>query len=408
MSGSLHRSTVQATDTRWEWETMSERNRSYPGLPPLGGWYTEEEVEAVVACLRDSMDWRQGITGPEVGQFEAAFGEYCGVKHAIALNSCGVGLDISMMCLDLQPGDEVISPAITFRAAHLAIVGQGAKLVMAEIDPATMNIDPADAERRMTDRTRAILAVHNNGLSADMDALQTIAEAHPHPKHGPPKVIGDAARACGGSYKGTRVGKAGWMNVFSFQTSKNMTTLGEGGMITTDDDEVATRARSYRSFGGGAVMWGTNYRMTRLQGAVGLIQLRRLDEMNALRRDRARKLTELLTGIEELTLPTEPAGYFHVYYGYTVMVPKDWATARRQQLMDWLQSERGVGTVVMNNPTYKHDPYLAHLGYDGRNVPVSELTGERLFCLSLHPLMTDDDLEYIAASVREGVTVVRG
>jgi len=260
----------------------------------------------------------------------------------------------------------------------------------------------------MTDRTRAILAVHNNGLSADMDALQAICEAHPHPKHGPAEVIGDAARACGASYKGTRVGKAGWMNIFSFQTSKNMTTLGEGGMITTDDDEVATRARAYRSFGAGAVMWGTNYRMTRLQGVVGLIQLRRLDEMNALRRDRARRLTELLSGIEELTLPTEPEGYVHVYYGYTVMVPKDWATDKRQQLMDWLQNERGVGTVVMNNPTYKHDPYLAHLGYDGREVPISELTGERLFCLSLHPLMADDDLEYIATSVREGVPVVRG
>ena len=385
---------------------MPDPIRNYPGLPPLGGWYTEEEVEALVACLRDSMNWRKGITGPEVGQFEDAFAAYCGVKHAIALNSCGTGLDISMMCLDLEPGDEVISPAITFRATHLAIVGQGAKLVMAEIDPATMNIDPSDVERRMTSRTRAILPVHNNGLSADMDALQAIADARPHPKYGPPKVIGDAARACGASYKGTKVGKRGWMNVFSFQTSKNMTTLGEGGMITTDDDEVATRARAYRSFGAGAVMWGTNYRMIRPQGVVGLIQLRRLDEMNALRRDRAHKLTQLLTGIPEITLPTEPAGYQHIYYGYTVMVPEAWATDKRQQLMDWLQNERGVGTVVMNNPTYKHDPYLASLGYDGRDVPISELTGERLFCISLHPLMTDDDLEYIAANVREGVRVV--
>lgn len=385
---------------------MSETNRNYPGLPPLGGWFTEEEVEAVVACLRDSMDWRKGFSGPEIGQFETAFAEYCGVKHAIALNSCGTGLDIAMMCLDLKPGDEVISPAITFKATHQAIVGQGGKLVMAEIDPATMNVDPADVEKRMTDRTRAILAVHNNGLSADMDALQAIAEAHPHPRHGPAKVIGDAARACGAEYKGTKVGKSGWMNVFSFQTSKNMTTLGEGGMITTDDDEVARRARAHRAFGAGDLFWGTNYRMLRLQGAVGLVQLRRLDEMNALRRDRARKLTELLSGIPELTLPTEPEGYLHIYYGYTVMVPEDWATQKRQQLMDWLQNERGVGTVVMNNPTYKHDPYLAHLGYCGEGLPVSELTGERLFCVGLHPLMTDDDLEYIAAAVGGGVRVV--
>lgn len=387
---------------------MPAPNRNYPSLPPLGGWYTEEEIEAVVACMRDSMDWRKGFGGPEIGQFEEAFAAYCGVKHAIAFNSCGTGLDASMMCLDLEPGDEVISPAITYAATHLAILGQGAKLVMAEIDPATMNIDPADVEKRMTDRTRAILAVHNNGLSADMDALQAVAEAHPNPRHGPAKVIGDAARACGGGYKGTKVGKAGWMNIFSFQTSKNMTTLGEGGMVTTDDDEVARRCRAYRSFGAGEPLWGTNYRMIRLQGAVGLIQLRRLDEMNARRRDRAHKMTELLSDIPELTLPSEPEGYYHVYYGYTIMVPEDWATGKRQQLMEWLQNERGVGTVVMNNPTYKHNAYLATLGFDPASIPVSELTGERLFCLSIHPLMTDDDLEYITGAVREGVALIRG
>lgn len=387
---------------------MSAPNRDYPSLPPLGGWYTEEEVEAVVACMRDSMDWRKGFGGPEIGQFEEAFAAYCGVKHAIAFNSCGTGLDVSMMCLDLQPGDEVISPAITYAATHLAILGQGAKLVMAEIDPVTMNLDPEDVARRMTDRTRAILAVHNNGLSVDMDALQAVAEAHPHPQHGPAKVIGDAARACGAGYKGTKVGKAGWMNIFSFQTSKNMTTLGEGGMVTTDDDEVARRCRAYRSFGAGEALWGTNYRMIRLQGAVGLVQLRRLDEMNALRRDRAQKMTELLSDIPELTLPTEPEGYYHVYYGYTIMVPQDWATEKRQRLMDWLQNERGVGTVVMNNPTYKHNVYLASLGFDPAAIPVSELTGERLFCLSIHPLMTDDDLEYITGAVREGVALIRG
>jgi len=130
--------------------------------------------------------------------------------------------------------------------------------------------------------------------------------------------------------------------------------------------------------------------------------------MNALRRDRAMKLTELLDGIDELTLPTEPEGYEHVYYGYTIMVPEAWATEKRAQLMDWLQTESGVGTVVMNNTTYKHDLYLAKLVYDGRDLPVSELTGERLFCLSLHPLMTDEDLQYIAGAVREAVDVVTG
>ena len=383
---------------------MAERN--YPALPPLGGWYTEEEVAAVAECLRDSMNWRTGFSGPEVTRFEEAFAAYCGVRHAIALNSCGTGLDIAMRCLDLEPGDEVISPAITFKATHQAILGQGGRLVMCEIDPATFNLDPADVARRLTERTRAVLAVHNNGLSAFMDKLEAIAEGHPHPRYGPPKVIGDAARACGAGYRGTRVGKLGWMNVFSFQTSKNMTTLGEGGMITTDDDEVARRARSIRSFGAGEVHWGTNYRMIRPQGAVGLIQLGRLDEMNDRRRDRAHKLTELLGALPELTLPSEPPECHHVYYGYTILVPEDWAGARRGRLMAWLQEERGVGTVVMNDPTYKQDKLIASLGYGPADAPRSAVLGERLFCLSLHPLMTDDDLEYLAQALADGLKAV--
>lgn len=381
-------------------------DRNYPSLPPLGGWFTDEEVNAIMETLRDSMDWRKGFSGPETAQFEEAFARYCGVEHAIALNSCGTGLDISMMCLDLEPGDEVISPAITFKATHQAIIGQGGKVVMCEIDPTTFNVDVADVEKRITPRTRAILAVHNNGLSAFMDDLEAVAAAHPHPTHGPAKVIGDAARACGAGYKGTAVGKMGWMNVFSFQTSKNMTTLGEGGMITTDDPEVARRARAYRSFGNGELCWGTNYRMIRLQGAVGLVQLRRLDEMNDRRRDRAQKMTRLLSGIPELTLPTEPEGCRHIYYGYTVMVPEDWAGEKRQQLMDWVGA-RGVGTVIMNDCTWTFDPYIASLGYGGAYTPVSVLTGKRLFCISLHPLMTDDDLRYITTTMADGMEAVK-
>ncbi len=376
--------------------------RDFPALPGLGGWYTEEEVDAVMNALRESMDWRTGFAGPQIAEFEEAFARYCGVEHAIALNSCGTGLDLAMMCLDLEPDDEVISPAITFKATHVAILGQGANLVLCEIDPRTFNIDPADVERRITPRTRAILAVHNNGLSAFMDELEEIAERRPHPKHGPAKVIGDAARACGAGYKGTKVGKMGWMNVFSFQTTKNMTTLGEGGMITTDDPDAAQRARALRSFGAGTASWGTNYRMTKLQAAAGLVQLRRLDEMNARRIDRARRLGEKLADVTELTLPSEPPGCEHIYYGYTVMVPEHWAGPRRDRLMKMLTEDYGVGTVVMNDVTAAQHPLIRE-HVQGQHTPVSDLAGKRLFCIGLHPLMTDEDIDHIAASVRAAV-----
>lgn len=382
------------------------KERSYPALPPLGGWYTEAEVEAVVTALRESLDWRVGFVGSQVQEFETAFACYCDVDHAFAVNSCGTGLDMALACLDLEPGDEVISPAITFRATHLAIIGQGAQPVLCEVDPRTFNLDPADVERRLTPRTRAILAVHNNGLSAFMDELIEIAERHPHPKHGPPKVIGDAARAAGATYKETRVGKLGWMNVFSFQTTKNMTTLGEGGMITTDDPEAARRLRGLRSFGAGTERWGTNYRMTKLQGAVGLIQLRRLDAMNARRIDCAHRLTDKLRGVPELTLPWAPSDCGHIYYGYTVMVPEQWAGEQRERLMHVLAEHHGVGTVVMNDVTPTQHP-LIRRHTAGQHTPVSDLTGKRLFCVSLHPLLSDDDLDYIAASVAAAVEQVK-
>jgi len=381
-------------------------SRAYPPLPPLGGWYSEEEIQAVTAALRESADWRKGFHSSDIAAFEQEFAAYCGVKHAFAVNSCGTGLDMAIMALDLEPGDEVISPAITFKATHLAILGQRGKLVLAEIDPATFNIDPADVERRITPRTRAILAVHNNGLSAFMDDLEDIAARHPHPKHGPAKVIADAARAAGADYKGTKVGKMGWLSVFSFQTTKNMTTLGEGGMVTTDHDAAADRMRAYRSFGGGTPTWGTNYRMTKLQAVAGRIQLRRLDEMNALRIERAHQYTQRLKAIPEITTPIEPPHCSHVYYGYTVMAPEDWAGERRDQLCNMLNDEYGVGAVVMNDVTPVQHALIREQTV-GQHTPVSDLTGKRLFCISLHPLMTDDDVEYICWAVGDAVERVK-
>ncbi len=386
---------------------LSQGKRHFPPLPCLGGWFTEDEVQALNTCLRGSMDWKKGFTSPDIAQFEEEFAKYCGTRYAIALNSCGTGLDIAMMCLDLQPDDEVISPAITFRATHLAVLGQRGRLVMCEIDPKTFNIDPRDVERRMTPRTRAILAVHNNGLSAPMEELEDIARRHPHPRYGPPKVIGDAARAVGATYKGTRVGKMGWMNIFSFQTTKNMTTLGEGGMITTDDPEVDRRSRAYRSFGANTELWGTNYRMTTPQAAVGRVQLRRLDAMNALRVERARRLTALLSEVPDLTLPTEPAGCGHIYYGYTIMVPREWAGNRRNGVVKILMERYGVGAVVMNEVTPKASILIKQLGYAPSDSPISDETGMRLFCPSLHPLMSDDDLHYIAAAIAESMDEIR-
>ncbi len=378
------------------------------GEPLLGSYYDEEEIEVVVRIIRESMDPTIGFgfICPEIEEFEAAFARYCGTADAVTVNGAGTGLDMAMMCLDLEPGDEVICPSINFRAAPMSIVGQGGRWVPCEIDPRTFQADPEDVERRITSRTRAIYPVHMNGLSAPMADYFEIARRHPHPKHGPLKVIGDAARALGGSYRGNKIGKEGWMTVFSFHTQKNMTTLGEGGAVTTDDPAVARRLRQMRQFGGGQ-QWGSNYKMTKVQAAVGLVQLRKLDQMIADRRRIAKARDEMLSGLPELTLPYEPPDCAHSYYLYTLLVPREWAGARRDRLMALLREEYQVDSVVANPPTHSTIPLLKeHTG--NPHLPVSEEIAARLVCVPIHPRMSDEDNEYICAALWEAVERLRG
>ena len=381
----------------------------FRGEPLLGGYYTDDEVDAAVRAIRDSMDPNVGFgfITKEITDFEEDFARFCGTEFAISINGAGSGLDMAMMALNMEPGDEVIVPAINFRAAPLSVIGQGGQVVWCEVDSRSFQADPADVERRLTPRTRAIYPVHMNGLSAPMDDLLDIADRNPHPKHGPLKVIGDAARACGGKYKGTRIGKKGWMTVFSFHTQKLMTTLGEGGAITTDDPDLATQLRSYRQFGTETGGWGTNYKLTKVQAAVGIVQLKRLDEMIAKRVQRAEERTRMLEDVPGLTLPWEPPDCDHTYYLYTCLAPLDWAGEKRDRLLGILNDDYGVGAIVANPPVYQTVPVLREQTA-GQALPISDEIGARLFCISLHPQLTEEENEYICAAVIKAMDRVRG
>jgi len=389
----------------------------WPGEPLLGSWYGEEEIEAVVKTIRASLDPTVGFgfICEEIEQFETAFAGYVGTDHCVSINGAGGGLDMAVTCLDLEPGDEVIAPSVNFRASLMSIIGAGGKLVLCEVDPKTLNVDPDDVERRITPRTRAILPTHMNGLSAPMDDLLELANRYPHPKHGPLKVIGDAARACGAGYHGTKVGKKGWMNVFSFHTQKNMTTLGEGGAITTDDPDLRTRLQGIRQFGNPThhadpnlrgAGWGSNYKLTKVQAAVGLVQLGRLDGLIANRRRLAQARAKMLEGCPGLQLPHEPSGYEHCYYLYSLLVPREWAGEKRDQLMGLLADDYGVDTVTANPPCHTTVTFIqAHTR--GQRLPVSEEVGARLFCPPIHPMMSDEDNEFICAAIWEAVERMR-
>ena len=287
----------------------------------------------------------------------------------------------------------------------MAILGAGGNIVLCEVNPRTFNSDPRDVERRITRRTRAILPVHMNGLSAPMNELIAVARSHSRPGQEPIRVIGDAARAGGGGYRGGKIGKKGWMTVHSFHTMKLMTTLGEGGMITTDSRKVAHRLDAMRQWGGN-LGWGSSYKMTHVQAAVGSVQLQRLDSMIARRVRLARLRSKMLGGVPELTLPFEPKDCAHTYYLYTLLVPEGWAGKKRDQVVEILRRKYGVGCMIGNPPVYTDNAYIRK-ATKGQRLPLSESLGQRLFCPSLHPLMTDAQNEYIASAVLEGVESIR-
>lgn len=400
---------------RTERKHILSKGKPYPqnvpwwGEPNFGGWYTELEIDAVANAIRSSMHWSVGFghggNSDEIEKFENAFAAYCGVDHAIAITSCGVGLDIAMMCLDLESGDEVITPAINYKASQMAILGQGGRVVFCDIDPKTLNVDPEDVEKRITPRTRAICPVHQTGLSAPMDELLDIAERHPHPKHGPLKIIGDAARACGAGYKGTKVGAKSWLTTFSFHSQKLMTTLGEGGAITTNDHDLARRIRAINHFGG-EYGWGSNYRMNKVQAAAGLVQLGRLDEMIEMRRKVAHRRNNLLSDEPAIILPFEPKGYEHAYYVYPILVQPEWAGEKRDRIISIMEKEFGIVCSITNRPTYLRWPYIAKM-CGTPNLKISEDIGRRLFCPPLHPLLTEDQERYICASLLETIDRIK-
>ncbi len=370
----------------------------WAGEPLLGSIYGEEEIEAVVAAIRDSMDIRKGFGffAQPIRDFEAEFAKYVGTKYAAAVNSCGPGLDLVMRYLNLQPGDEVIVPCINYVAAPLAVIGAGGTIVWGEVRESDLLLDPEDVERKITPRTRAIFPVHIHGMCAPMDEYVAIAERHPHPVYGPPKVVGDAARAAGGDYKGTKVGKLGWATVFSFQTMKNMTTLGEGGMITTDDNDLNEWLHDARMYGTWVGAWGTSNVMTKPQAAAGLVQLKKLDSMIAARRKVAKARNDMLAGTPGMILPVDPECKEHSFYLYPLMLVPELAGEARDRIMKRMRDEFGVASFIANPPVYDVHPLIKKV--TTKRTPIADALAKRNICLPIHPAMSDHDNKYIAAA----------
>lgn len=333
------------------------------------------------------------VQGPEVEAFEREFADFCGAKHCVALSSGTAALHLGLLALGVQPGDEVITTPNTFIATAEAITYCGARPVFADIDPSTANLDPDRIECAITSRTRAILPVHLYGRPADMDPIREIAERRGI------RVLEDAAQAHGARYRNRRVGSLADAAVFSFYPTKNLAAYGEGGALTTNDDQIANFARAARSHGQSAryehEFVGYNYRMQGLQGAVLRVKLRRLYGWTSRRREIAGEYRRVLAGARS-EIPADDARDECVYHQFVIYVANRAAIATRL-------AEQGIETAVHYPKPLHLQPAYAALGLPRGSFPSAESACERVLSLPIYPGLTAEQVAHVANTAREVV-----
>jgi perosamine synthetase len=380
-----------------------------------GSIYGQEEAAALLEVLKAGAP----SCGKKVKQFEQAFAAYCGVRYALACTSATTGLSMAGIAAGVGPGSEVITTPISWIATASAFSTLGAKLAFCDVDPRTLNLDPAKLEALITPRTKAIVPVHLAGQCCAMDRIMEIAG-----RRGV-AVIEDCAHTPGAEYLGRKAGALGTLGVFSFHQQKNMCTLGEGGMVTTDSRELYEKVLSYRSlccrvYGGSdkylpidearypmnKEYWrlqfddiGYNFRMIDAQAAVGLEQLKKLDGFNATRIELAARLTEKLQGLPGVVLPwVDPKGK-HIFHFYVLQLT-DRHPLGKTEMMWRLYTEKGIKAWNHYMPIHLSEPYRAQ-GHREGECPVAEKAHDYFLSLPIHPRLTGEAIDYLAASVAE-------
>jgi len=388
-------------------------------LPAIG----EEEIAEVADSLRSG--WI--TTGPKTRRFEEEFREYIGARHAIAVNSCTAGLHIALAALGIGPGDEVIVPTLTFCSTANVVVHLGARPVLVDVGE-DFNVTPEAIERAITSRTRAIIPVHYGGQPCDLDAIYSVAACYNLP------VVEDAAHAVGAAYHGHKIGSDSLrpatcdlrpgacdlrvVTCFSFYATKNMTT-GEGGMITTADDELADRMRLLSLHGMSRDAWkrytstgswyyevllpGYKYNMTDIQAALGIHQLRKLDDFIAIRQRYARMYDEGFADMPEVERPIIHSDRTHTYHLYVIRLNLERLTIDRAQFIEELKA-LNIGTSVHFIPVHLHPYYRDTFGYRPGDCPVAERLYERIISLPLFPRMTEDDVRDVIHAVKDVIS----
>ena len=359
-------------------------------------------------ALREPLEKGWLTQGPKVAAFEKAFAARHGVRHALATTSCTTALHLILAAMGVGPGDEVILPAFTWVATANVVLYCGATPVFVDVDPNTFNLDPGKIAAKVTSSTKAIIAVHLFGLCADIDAIAAAAPGV--------RIVEDAACAAGASYKGRNAGALGLAGAFSFHPRKSITT-GEGGMVTTDDADLAARTNSLRNHGANLSeeqrhiapkpylladfnLLGFNYRMTDLQGAVGLVQLEKLDRYIDERDKWARFYTKELRDIPWLRTPDMPPDCRHGWQSYVCMVDEQAVGRSRNDVMDQLLL-KGVNTRPGTHAVHLLGYYRSRYGLKPDDFPVSRDCDRRSMAIPLHNRMSADDYHYVVQALHD-------
>ena len=391
------------TQTRADSVDAPVRNAFLPFSQPDIG---QAEIDEVVDTLRSG--WI--TSGPKTKEFERRFAEYVGARHAIAVNSCTAALHIALAAAGIGPGDEVITSPLTFCSTANVIVHLGGTPVFADIGE-DHNIDPSEIERRITPRTKAIIPVHYSGQPCRMDKILACARNHNLP------VIEDAAHAVGAKYRGRMIGTIGDVTAFSFYAIKNMTT-GEGGMITTDDDELAERMRLLSLHGISKDAWkrytsegswyyeviyaGYKYNMTDIQAALGIHQLARLEQFLKVRSKYVAMYNEAFGEMPEIQTPIAHTDVRHAWHLYVIQLDLERLVINRAQFIEALRAEN-IGTSVHFIPVHLHPYYRQTFGHKRGDFPSAERIYDRIVSLPLYPKMTEEDVGDVTAAVNKVV-----
>lgn len=363
-------------------------------IPLFKIYWDEEDVNKVSEAVRAGMYWAEG---PNIPEFEEKILEYIGSKYCVVFNSGTSALHAALIAHGIDEGDEVIVPSFTFISTANAPLFVNAKPVFADIEEETLGLDPEDVNEKITNKTRAIIPVHYGGCPCKIRELKEIAEDNKL------VLIDDAAEAFGASVDNKRIGLFGDSTMFSFCQNKIITT-GDGGAITTDSRETYEKLKLIRSHGrstsdyfsstgvGDYISLGYNFRMSNITASLGVSQVKKADEIIKMRKERARYLVDGLRDVQEITLPTSPLGYEHIFQFFTIK------TSERDELMKYLV-DKGIMTKIYFPPVHSTHFYRDNLGYTCQ-LPVTDLVSNQALSLPMYPTLIFEEMDYIIKNIK--------